>query len=110
MRNKHSVIRVIRVVERISVGLQKACSSKNPDMKSKMNDRFTQWKNAVTPIIKTAEKQLNAEHRFTAVSLMQKFRRVMKLNDDAFEYGEKQIQKTPVSGKRSVRGFAGKYG
>lgn len=101
LRNKHSVIRVIRVVERDIGSAVKACSSKNPDMKSKMNDRFTQWKNAVTPIIKTAEKQLNADIDSQQLVDAKEFRRVMKLNDEAFEYGEKQIQKTPVSSKEA---------
>lgn len=105
LRNKHSVIRVIGVVERDIGSAVKACGKANPDMKSNMEDRFTQWKNAVNPIIKTAKKQLDADIDGQKIVDAKEFRRVMKLNDKAFEYGEKQIQKTPVTTKEACAGL-----
>jgi hypothetical protein len=99
LRNKYSVIRVINVVERDVGNAVKSCGKNNPDIKKQMDDRFTQWKNAVNPIIKTAQKQLDSDIDAQKIVAPKEFRSVMKLNDKAFEYGEKQIQKTPVTTK-----------
>lgn len=105
LRNKYSVIRVINVVERDIGTAVKSCGKNNPDMKGKMEGRFTQWKNAVNPVIKTAQKQLDADIDAQKIVAPKEFRSVMKLNDKAFEYGEKQIQKSPVSTKEACEGL-----
>ncbi len=105
LRNKHAYIRVTEVLERDIGNAVKACGKANPDIKAKMDGRFTQWKNAVNPIIKTAKKQLDTDIDGQKIVEPKEFRRVMKLNDKAFEHGEKQIQKTPVTTKEACEGL-----
>ena len=99
LRNKHSIIRVIRVVERDIGEAVKSCAQNNADMKEQMTTRFKQWKAAVNPIIDTAQKQLDKDISALKIVSTKEARRVLKLNDAAFEHGEKQIVKKPVSTK-----------
>lgn len=99
LRNKYSVMRVINVVERDVGNAVKSCGDKNPDMKDKMNGRFEQWKGAVNPILDTAKKQLDKDIAAQKIVDPAKAREVMKLNDAAYEEGEKKIVKTPVTTK-----------
>lgn len=97
MRNKHSVIRAVAVVERDVGSAVEACSKANPDMKEKMESRYEQWKNAVNPITETAQKNLNASIESQKIVKPSEFKKILKLNDKAFEYGDKMTVKTPVS-------------
>jgi len=105
LRNKHSIIRVIRVVERDIKNAVKSCGDKNPDMKNAMNDRFKQWQDAVVPILDTAQKQLNKDLDNQTIVDVKKAKEVLKLNDKAYEYGEKQVTKQPVTSKEACQGL-----
>ena len=99
LRNKYSVIRVIGVVERDVGNAVSACGKANPDMKEKMDARFNDWKNAVNPIIDQAKKQFESDVENQTIVDKAQFKKVLKLNDEAYQYGEKQVTKTPVSTK-----------
>lgn len=97
MRNKHSIIRAIGVVERDIGAAVDACSKANPDMKEKMQGRYKQWQDAVNPITKTAQKNLEAAIDAQKIVKPAEFKKVLKMNDKAFEYGDKLTVKKPVS-------------
>jgi hypothetical protein len=101
LRNKYSTVRVIEVVERDIANAVKSCGKENPDMKSKMEGRFKQWKEAVNPVIDTAKKQLESDIANQTIVDVGEFKKVLKLNDEAYKYSEKQITKTPVSTKEA---------
>jgi len=101
LRNKHSIIRVIRVVERDVGSAVKACGDNNKDMKEGIDARFRQWQNAVDPILDTAQKQLDKDLKAQKLVDAKEAKRVLKLNDEAYEYGEKQITKRPVTSKEA---------
>lgn len=101
LRNKHSIIRVIRVVERDVENAVKACGDNNADIKEKMDTRFRQWQNAVDPILDTAQKQLDKDLKNQKIVDAKEAKKILKLNDEAYEYGEKQITKKPVSSKEA---------
>jgi hypothetical protein len=101
LRQKHSVIRVIGVVERDIDSAVKSCGKANPDMKAAIEGRFTQWKNAVDPVIATAKKNLTTEIEKQTIVNEAQFKKVLKLNDEAFEYGDKKTAKQPVSSKEA---------
>ncbi len=105
LRNKHSVIRVIRVVERDIENAVKSCGKNNPDIKDKMNDRFKQWQNAVDPILDTAKKQLDKDVSAQTIVPVKELKNVLKLNDEAYDFGEKQTTKTPVTTKEACEGL-----
>lgn len=105
LRNKYSIIRTIGVVERDIGNAVKACSKENPDMKDKMNQRFSEWKSSVNPIIDAAKKQLDKDLEAQKIVDVKEAKKVFKLNDAAFEYSEKQITKKPVSSKEACEGL-----
>ncbi len=99
LRNKYSVMRVIKIVERDVGAAVKSCGEKNPDMKDKMTGRFDQWKSAVDPILDTAKKQLDKDINAQKIVDSGRVKEVLKLNDAAYEEGEKKVVKTPVTTK-----------
>lgn len=101
LRNKHSIIRSIRLVRRDIKNAVKACGKENKDMKKEMNTRFEQWESAVLPVIKLADKFLNEEIKSQKIVHESDLRYVLKLNDKAYTYGEKKIEKRPVTDKKS---------
>lgn len=101
MRNKHSVIRSVRVVRRDVGKAVKACGKENPDLKQPMADRFKQWENAVVPVLDLADKYLKEEIDTQKIVFPSDFRHVLKLNDKAFEFGEEQIEKEVVTSKEA---------
>lgn len=101
IRNKHGVIRSVRVVHRDVKTAVRACGKKNPEMKKEMNARFKAWGNAVLPVLKLADKYLKEEIHTQKVVFESDFKHILKLNDKAFAYGEKQIQKTPVTDREA---------
>lgn len=105
LRNKHSVIRVIRVVERDIQNAVKSCADKNPDMKDRIEDRFKQWQGAVVPILDTAKKQLDKDIAAQTIVPVKDLKNVLKLNDQAYNDSEKQVTKQPVSTKDACEGL-----
>lgn len=105
MRNKYSVIRVIKVVEGDISNAVDSCGAKNPDMKDKMTKRFGEWKGAVDPIITTAKKQLDKDIDNQKIVDVQKARDVLTLNDKAYEFGDKKVIKTPVTTPEACQGL-----
>jgi hypothetical protein len=105
LRNKYSVLRVIRIVGRDIGNAVKSCGSKNPDMKDKMEGRFKQWQGAVDPILDSAKKTLDQDIENQKIVDVKKARTVLKLNDEAYEFGDKQIAKTPVTTKEACQGL-----
>lgn len=101
MRNKHGVIRTIKLVERDVGSAVKACGKNNSDMKKDMDARFKDWKNAIHPILKDAQKFLDKEIEEQQLVYPSDFRHVLKMNDKAYEYTEKQVVKEVVSSKEA---------
>lgn len=97
LRNKHSVIRAIDVVEKDIGAAVEACGKANPDLKEKMEARYEQWQNAVNPITETAQKNLKSDINNQKIVKPSELKKVLKLNDKAFEYSDKMTVKTPVS-------------
>ncbi len=101
LRNKHSVIRSVRIVERDVGSAVKACGDKNPGMKKDMDARFKDWQNAVDPILKDADKFLQQEIDEQQIVYPSDFRHVLKLNDKAYEYTESQVKKEVVTSEEA---------
>lgn len=105
LRNKHSVIRTIRVVRRDIKNAVKSCGRKNKDLKVSMNRRFKEWENAVLPILKEAEKFLKIELKEQEAFYVGDYHHVMKLNDKAYSFSESKVNKTPVTTKEACEGL-----
>lgn len=103
IRNKHSVIRSLRVVRDDIGSAVKACSTENPAIKEEMNTRFSDWKNAVEPILKEADKFLRREIKSQKVVSSREFRNILNMNDTAYEFSSAKIEKRPVTDEKSCK-------
>jgi hypothetical protein len=101
LRNKHSVIRTVRVVERDVGSAVAACGKNNPDMKEAMDTRFKDWKHAIDPILVDADKFLKKEIEEQQLVYPNDFRHVLALNDKAFDYTESMVKKEVVTDKKA---------
>lgn len=97
MRNKFSVIRSVKMVERDVGNAVKSCGKQNKEIKKGINQRFSEWKNAINPILKEADKFLEQELKEQEAFHVTDFKHITKLNDKAFAFSEKQIKKEPVT-------------
>ena len=104
-RNKHSVIRSIRIVHRDIKNAVKACGTANKELKAPMNTRFKDWGNAVLPILKDAEKFLAMELKEQESFHAGDYKHVIKLNDKAYKFSESKVQKTPVTSVEACEGL-----
>lgn len=105
LRNKHSAIRSVRIVERDVESAVKSCGKNNPDLKNDMDARFKQWKGSINPILKDAEKVLNREIEEQQLVYPADFRHVLKLNDKAYDYSEGMVKKEVVTTQEACRGL-----
>ena len=104
-RNKHSVIRVVETVRRDVGNAVKACGTENKEMADPMNTRFKNWENAVTSILKDAEKFLALELKEQEAFHISDYKHIMKLNDKAYAFSDGQVQKTPVTTVEACQGL-----
>lgn len=104
-RNKHSVIRVVETVRRDVGNAVKACGTENKEMADPMNTRFKNWENAVTSILKDAEKFLALELKEQEAFHISDYKHIMKLNDKAYAFSDAQVQKTPVTTVEACQGL-----
>lgn len=65
LRHKHGIIRTIGVARDEISGAVQSCGKENPEIKSDIDNRFSDWERAVLPLIKTAKKSLNREIKRT---------------------------------------------
>lgn len=105
LRNKHSVIRTIGVVQRDIKNAVQACGKENKELKKPMYARLKSWEKAVLPIVKEARKFLKMELKEQEAFHISDYKHVTKLNDKAFEFSESKIQKTPVTTKKACEGL-----
>jgi len=103
LRNKHGVIRSVRVVDRDVGNAVKACGKENPEIRKDMDTRFKDWQNAVLPILDTAQDFLDKEIDSQKTVDAKELRSVLKLNDAAYAFGESKIEKMPVTEKEACR-------
>ncbi len=101
VRNKHSVVRSLRLVRDDIGNAVKGCGKENPDLKKDMDARFKDWQDAVMPILKEADKFLKEEIDSQKVVYPSDFKYVLKLNDKAYEYGNSKMDKRVLTDEKS---------
>jgi len=101
LRTKHSTIRAIETVRRDIGNAVEACSKENPDLKEEINKRFGDWKASVNPILDDAKKYLDQELQEQQAFHRTDYDHIIKLNDKAYDFSDRQIKKTPVTEKKA---------
>ena len=105
IRTKHSTVRAVEAVRRDIGNAVQACSKENKDLKSKMNERFSEWKAVVNPIIDEAKQFLKTELDEQEAFHLSDYRHVIKLNDKAYAFSDSKVKKTPVTTAKACQGL-----
>ncbi len=105
IREKYSIIKTIGIAKGDIGNAVKSCGKNNPDMKDKMESRFQQWQDAVDPIIKAAEKNLDSELNSQKVVEVSAAKNIFKLQDEAYAYNEKMTTKQVVTTAEACQGL-----
>lgn len=103
LRNKHSVIRTLRVVRDDIKSAVTLCAKENESLNEEIKTRFSDWENAVLPILKEADIFLKKEIDEQVVVTPSDARKVLKLNDKAYKYSQSKIKKQPISDEKSCK-------
>lgn len=101
LRTKYGLIRTIEVVEADIEKAVKACGRENPDLKQKMDGRFSNWQDSVKPVLNDAATVLNKEINEQNVIGQSAFKDILELNDKAFEFQESQIEKNILTTEKA---------
>ncbi|MEM6811579.1 MAG: hypothetical protein AAF549_03835 [Pseudomonadota bacterium] len=97
LRNKHDVIRTVRVVIKEIDNAQKLCAKENEEIRDEITTRFKEWKKSVKPILDEAESFLATELKEQKAFYRTDYSHLIKLNDKAYEYSNERIVKKPVT-------------
>lgn len=93
LRNKYGLIRALRIV-RDDVGRAvQECGLANPDMQDRMNVRYDAWRDSVDPILRDADRFLNAEIKTQKMVSRRTFNKMTELNDEAYDFQKSAIEK-----------------
>jgi hypothetical protein len=97
--NNYNLIGTVKMVQTDVGNAVKACGDANPDMKDAMSTRFGKWNDAVNPVIK--EAQGNVDNMVIAQEYAKPadIKKVFKGLDKTRTLANKQIEKTPVTTK-----------
>ena len=97
IRQQFGMIRSVQVIRTDVENAVESCSAENPDLKSKMTERFESWNDVIVPKLAVADVALkDAIQRQT-------FRPTVRLSmlldyvQEAFEERDAQIKKVPVT-------------
>lgn len=101
IHNKYSIIRVIDIVKKDIGTTVESCGQKNPSLKDKMDTRFDAWKGNVEPILKEASKLLEKDISAQKGAAPSDIRAVLKLNDAAYEEGNRTVVKKAVTSEEA---------
>lgn len=103
IRNKFGIMRAVNVVRRDIGNAVEVCGAANPALKEPMDLRYSQWKGAVEPILNDADTFVQKEIDEQKSIKPAEFRKILKMNDEAFAYQESLIKKEPVSDEESCQ-------
>jgi hypothetical protein len=97
LRNKHSMMRSVDIVKRDVKNAVQKCSDKNVDMAEDMQTRYKKWSESIDPILNDAQEFLELELKEQQFFDVADYRRVVKMNDDAYEFSESKVKKQIVT-------------
>jgi len=104
--NNHNIISVVKQVRGSIEKAVTSCGAENSDMKIALEDNFQDWKNAVNPVLKEAQDNLNNLIIAQDYAPQKKLRNALKLMDEARAAGENIYEKKPVTSKEACEKFS----
>ena len=101
IRDTHGIIRSVQSVETIVGKAVKECKEKHGELGENIDKRFTEWKLAVHPVVKSGEDRLEKLILLQDYAKPSDVKKHLKSFDAAAQYGEKLIDLKTASDKKS---------
>lgn len=106
--NNYNLLGTVKMVQGDVTNAVKACGEANPDMKAGLDERFAQWNDAVNPVMKDAEANINNMIVAQEYAKPAQIKKVFKGLDKTRKLANSQIEKTPVTTKDACEYLQGK--
>jgi len=99
--NNYNIVSTVRMVRENIAEAVKACAAENPDLKSKLNNRFSRWTGAVMPVM--SESEANINNMVFAQDYVQpgEIKKIFDLVDKARAHAAAQENKEPATTKEA---------
>lgn len=95
--SNYNIIQTVRIVRNdVSTAVQK-CGENNPDMKASMDSRFSEWEQAVDPVLTEAKSNLDNMLIAQDYGSKQQMDEIFEAIDQSRDVGEGSIKKIPVT-------------
>lgn len=108
MYNNYNMIGTVKMVQSDVANAITACGQENPEIKSKLDARFSKWKDAVAPVIKEAETNVDNMVVAQDYADAKEIKSIFKTVDEMRSTTNKQIDKQPVSNREACDYLLGK--
>lgn len=93
----YNLIGTVKMVQGDVSNAIKACGDNNPKMKEELDARFTTWSDAVNPVVKEADANINNMVVAQEYASPAKVKKVFKALDEARVATNASVEKTPVT-------------
>jgi hypothetical protein len=106
--NNYNLIDTVKVVQTDVGKAIDGCAGNNPEMTDELRSRFKGWNDAVNPLIKDAEANMNNMVLAQDYLPENEFKKVFKSVDDTRKKSNSRIEKIPVTSKDACEYLLGK--
>jgi hypothetical protein len=97
--NNYNMIGTVKMVQGDIGKAVAACGKENPELKEKMDSRYKTWSEAIDPVVKESEGNVNNMVIAQDYAKPEELKDVFKGLDDTRKLANAQIEKTPVTTK-----------
>lgn len=97
IREGFGQIQAVSIVRRDVDTAVKACAKDNPDLKSDIEKRFSEWKNTVNPVIDEKQAAIDKAINEQTYTKSKDIKEYLKLFKDTAEYANKALDKGEIN-------------
>ncbi len=99
IRASYGTIRGVQDVRALLLRAVKACTEKNPELKDRLETRFTSWTDTVDPVIRQGENRLDKMILLQSYAKPSEVRAYLQAFDEAVIWRTENAKTVPVSDK-----------
>jgi hypothetical protein len=103
IRESYGIIRSVYAVQRDVGHAVELCGNDNPDLKEEISARFSQWNQAVEPVLKDQDKNLQAAIEKQSYKNSKDVNAYLDNIDDAAEYADKMLDKKVITTEEACK-------
>lgn len=105
IRETFGSTRAVKVVRRDVEKAVKACAKENPDMRTTLTERFSNWAGAIDPVLESKNKEIDAAIAEQTYLKPKDIKDYLKMIEKAADNVDKGITKTPITTPQACNGL-----